>query len=60
MSNPLMKIFTISLMDFTRNEEVLELYDLIVKVSLVIRNSCTGIGKVDLACLLLRNTNNFL
>jgi hypothetical protein len=60
MSNPLMKIFTISLMDFTRNEEFLELYDRFVKVSLLIRNFCTGIGKVDLQCLLLRNTNNFL
>jgi hypothetical protein len=55
-----MKIFTISLMDFTRNEEFLELYDRFVKVSLLIRNFCTGIGKVDLQCLLLRNPNNFL
>jgi hypothetical protein len=58
--NDSVKIFTISLMDFTRNEEFLELDEFIGKVSLVISNSRTDIGKVDLKCILVRNTNNFL
>jgi hypothetical protein len=47
-------------MDFTRNEEFLELDEFIGKVSLVISNSRTDIGKVDLKCILVSNTNNFL
>lgn len=47
-----MKLFTISLMDFTQNEEFLNLYYLIVKASLVINNSWTAIGKVHLGCFL--------
>jgi hypothetical protein len=39
-------------MDFTQNEEFLNLYYLIVKASLVINNSWTAIGKVHLECFL--------
>jgi hypothetical protein len=52
MKNPGMKLFTISLMDFTRNEKFLNWYYLIVKASLVINYSWATIGKVHLECFL--------